>query len=112
MTPVRPLAVMVLPLLPSVLLAWLLADPARNQPIAIRLVVGTIGLPERSQYDAFGDAVNTASRMETLTKEFKVDSILSRDTADRLRGDGVALRPLGEATVRGKANAVEVFTLS
>jgi class 3 adenylate cyclase len=76
------------------------------------VVVGTIGLPERSQYDAFGDAVNTASRMETLTKEFKVDSILSRDTADRLRGDGVALRPLGEATVRGKANAVEVFTLS
>jgi class 3 adenylate cyclase len=76
------------------------------------VVVGTIGLPERSQYDAFGDAVNTASRMETLTKEFQVDSILSRDTADRLRGDGVALRPLGEATVRGKANAVEVFTLS
>jgi len=76
------------------------------------VVVGTIGLPERSQYDAFGDAVNTASRMETLTKEFKVDSILSRDTADRVRVDGVALRPLGEATVRGKANAVEVFTLS
>src|SRR2546427_346008 len=76
------------------------------------VVVGTIGLPERSQYDAFGDAVNTASRMETLTKEFKVDSILSRDTADRLRDDGVALRPLGVATVRGKANAVEVFTLS
>ena len=75
------------------------------------VVVGTIGLPERSQYDAFGDAVNTASRMETLTKDFKVDSILSRDTADRLRDDGVALRPLGVATVRGKANAVKVFTL-
>jgi hypothetical protein len=27
------------------------------------------------------------------------------------RYDGVALRPLGEATVRGKANAVNVFTL-
>src|SRR5207249_7585286 len=37
MSPVRPLAVMVVALLPSVLLAWLLADPARNQPIAIRL---------------------------------------------------------------------------
>src|SRR5437667_187790 len=75
------------------------------------VVVGTIGLRERSQYDAFGDAVNTASRMQTLTKDFKVDSILSRDTADRLRDDGVALRPLGVATVRGKANAVKVFTL-
>jgi class 3 adenylate cyclase len=76
------------------------------------VVLGAIGLPERSQYDAIGDAVNTASRMESLTKEFNVDSILSSDTASRLRRDGVSLRPLGEAHVKGKANAIEVFTLS
>jgi len=75
------------------------------------VVVGAIGLPERSQYDAIGDAVNTAARMETLTKEFHVDSILSGDTASRLRDDGVALRPLGEAQVKGKAKPIEVFTL-
>ena len=49
--------------------------------------------------------------METLTKEFHVDSILSGDTASRLQGNGVALRPLGQAHVKGKANAIEVFTL-
>jgi class 3 adenylate cyclase len=75
------------------------------------VVLGAIGLPERSQYDAIGDAVNTASRMESLTKEFSVDSILSKDTAERVRDDGVALRPLGAAHVKGKANAIEVFTL-
>jgi class 3 adenylate cyclase len=75
------------------------------------VVLGAIGLPERSQYDAIGDAVNTASRMESLTKEFNVDSILSSDTAARLRGDGISLRPLGQAHVKGKANAIEVFTL-
>jgi class 3 adenylate cyclase len=75
------------------------------------VVVGAVGLPERSQYDAIGDAVNTASRMETLTKEFHVDSILSGETAERLRHDGVALRPLGEAHVKGKSNPIEVFTL-
>src|SRR2546426_10304780 len=37
MSPVRPLAVMGVALLPSVLLAWFLTDPARNQPILIRL---------------------------------------------------------------------------
>src|SRR2546422_5839051 len=37
MSPARPLAVMLVALLPSVLLAWFLADPARNQPIAIGL---------------------------------------------------------------------------
>jgi class 3 adenylate cyclase len=75
------------------------------------VVLGAIGLPERSDYTAMGDTVNTASRMESLTKEFKVDAVVSRDTAEHMR-DGVVLRPLGEAQVRGKTNAVEVFTLS
>src|SRR5204862_2709407 len=76
------------------------------------VILGAIGLPERSQYDAIGDAVNTASRLETLTKEFHVDAVLSRDTADRLGGDGFTLRSLGQATVRGKANPIEIYALT
>ena len=76
------------------------------------VVLGAIGLPERSQFDAIGDAVNTAARMESLTKEFSVDSIVSHDTAERLSGDGIVLRPLGAAHVKGKADAIEVFTLA
>jgi adenylate cyclase len=75
------------------------------------VVLGAVGLPERSDYTAIGNTVNTASRMESLTKEFKVDSILSEETAGHLDGARAALTPLGEATVRGKAAAIRIFTL-
>ena len=75
------------------------------------VVLGAIGLPERSDYTAIGDTVNTASRMESLTKEFRVDSVVSEETAEHLDGARETLAPLGEATVRGKVAKLRVFTL-
>ncbi len=75
------------------------------------VVLGAIGLPERSDYTAMGDAVNTASRMESLTKEYQVDAVLSGATAGHLGKDGAELRSLGEAQVRGKSEALTIFTL-
>jgi adenylate cyclase len=75
------------------------------------VVLGAIGLPERSDYTAMGDTVNTASRMESLCKELGVDTVLSSDIAAQLDGT-VPLRPLGEATVKGKAQPITVFTLA
>lgn len=74
------------------------------------VVLGAVGLPERSDYTALGDTVNTASRMEALTKELDVDIVISAAVADRL--DAGAARRLGEAEIRGKARALEVFGLS
>lgn len=75
------------------------------------VVLGQVGLPERSDYTAIGDTVNTAARMEGLSKELRVDVVISGETASRLDG-AVPVRPLGEVAVRGKEQPVPVFTLS
>jgi adenylate cyclase len=74
-------------------------------------VLGAVGLPERSDYSAFGDTVNTASRMEALTKEYEVETVLSGETAELLDGKHASLRPLGLARVRGRQAAMRIFTL-
>ena len=73
------------------------------------VVLGAVGLPERSDYTALGDTVNTASRMESLTKELGVDIVVSAEIARRLE-PGVVVR-LGEARVKGKSAPLEVFGL-
>ena len=76
------------------------------------VVLGAVGLPERSDYTALGDTVNTASRLEALCKEYDVDVVLSGAVASRLRDGEVGLQALGEATVRGKSETISVFTIA
>ena len=49
--------------------------------------------------------------MESLTKEFKVETVFSSATAEHLDGGADVLRPLGEAVVRGKTAPLHIFTL-
>lgn len=74
------------------------------------VVLGAVGLPERSDYTAMGDTVNTAARMESLTKELETDIVLSEAAAAHARG-AATLRPLGQAQVKGKAAPVAVFAI-
>ena len=75
------------------------------------VVLGAVGIAERSDFTAVGDTVNTAARLQDLCKHFEVDCVLSAATADRLLAAGIEVHQLGEAAIRGRVEPIQVATL-
>jgi adenylate cyclase len=71
--------------------------------------VGNFGSQQRFDYSLLGDAVNLASRLEGLTKQYGVDFIISEETASLAGEPGMIEIDL--VAVKGKTKAVRIFTL-
>jgi adenylate cyclase len=73
-------------------------------------IVGEMGYGNAAAITAIGDAVNTASRLESLTKNFACELVVSEATVSRARLDLSAF-PQREIEIRGKREMLAVRTL-
>jgi len=73
-------------------------------------IVGMMGPPGSMITTAIGDTVNTAARLESLTKDYDCALVVSRRAAE-VAGLDLAGHTLHEAPVKGRAAAVQFLAL-
>lgn len=75
------------------------------------MVAGYTGTNERATYTCVGDTVNLAARLEAHTKEAGRAILIDAATRAGL-AEGAPVEALGEVRIKGKAAAVEVFSVT
>jgi len=74
------------------------------------MMIGTVGGKNRMDSTVISDAVNLASRLEGLTKNYKVPLLISEHTFLRLHhNDDYQIRIIDKVRVKGKSERVSVF---
>ena len=66
-----------------------------------------MGSATRFDYTAIGDAVNTAARLESATKERGVDILIGEQTE---KYSGYRLQSLEPIKVKGKSKPLKIYT--
>lgn len=75
------------------------------------LMLGIIGDPKRIEGTVIGDAVNIASRIEGLTRQFEGNLLISDATKVKLRPGAFELTAVGSVLVKGKAKPLTIWSV-